>query len=200
MGSEMCIRDRLGTAELAAVGLALPLVHLVHSFTVGLIGGGRVAISHRVGADESGVARRLPGQLLLLSLVMGALSILTLPLAEPALNLLGAGPAMASHAEIFFGIRVMAAPLIFGSFALNAWFHGSGDTRTPMVGTLICNAVNMVLDPVLIFGLGPAPAMGVAGAALATNIGFLACLSWLLWSARDAVSYTHLTLPTIYSV
>jgi len=179
---------QLGTAELAAVGLAIPLVHLVQAFGVGLIGGGRVAISHRVGAAENMLARALCWQLVSLAFLMGVLVATMVPLAHPVLGLIGASAEMSSHAEIFFGIRVLAAPVLFGSFALNAWFHGNGDTRTPMVGTLLCNGVNIVLDPLFIFGWGPVPAMGVAGAALATDIGFTVCLVWLLWSARETLS------------
>lgn len=176
---------RLGTAQLAAVGLAIPLVHLFQSFGIGLIGGGRIAISHRVGANEPELARALFVQLIAFSVSMGVVIAALVPLANPAMGLLGAGPEMSSHAEMFFGIRILAAPLVFSSFAFNAWFHGNGDTRTPMVGTLLCNGVNIVLDPILIFGWGPVEGMGVAGAALATDVGFAVGLIWLVWRARE---------------
>jgi MATE family multidrug resistance protein len=85
---------------------------------------------------------------------------------------MGAGAESGAFAADYFRIRIWGAPLFFATMAANAWFHGRGDMGTPMVGTLISNAVNIALDPLLIFGWAAFPALGVRGAALATVIGF----------------------------
>jgi len=91
------------------------------------------------------------------------------------------------HADAYFTVRVLGAPLAFVLIALKAWFEGRGDTRTPMVASVLANAVNITLDPLLIFGWGPVPAMGTGGAALATVIGVGVGLAFVSHRTRTAL-------------
>ena len=172
---------RLGTAPLAGVGLAVITVFFVSSFGNGLLAGAKVAIAQATGAGVDDSARRLAWHALgfagMLGLVVASLS----PLAAWIFSVLGASAESTPHAASYFSVRVLGAPLIFGIMAANAWFHGRGDMRTPMNGTLLSNGVNIALDPLLIFGWGFVPAMGVAGAAWATVIGFGVGVLYMLW-------------------
>ena len=79
-----------------------------------------------------------------------------------------APPEVAALGARYLGTYLLGAPLIFGFFAVDAAFRAAGDTRTPFVLLLASVAVTLVLDPLLIVGWGPVPALGVAGAAIAT--------------------------------
>jgi len=160
--------SRLGTDPLAAVGLASILVFFTQSFGAGLLSGVRVLISQATGANEHHLAKRFAWQGLWMGLPLGILmSVLSL-LPPSVFHLLGATNGVAFLADEFFNIRVLGAPLVLINIALSAWFQGRGDTKTPMHASLWGNAINMALDPILIFGLLGAPALGIAGAAMAT--------------------------------
>ncbi len=162
---------QLGTEPLAAVGVAACLVHLSAAFPNGLLGGVRVRVAHAVGQGRLATARRVAWQGLWLALAMGVVVAALAPLAAAGLPLLGASPEVADLGSDYVRIRVLGAPVLFLSTALTAWFQGRGQTRVPMVANVAGNAVNVALDPLFIFGLGPVPAMGVGGAALATVLG-----------------------------
>lgn len=173
--------SRLGTDALAGIGIAISGCQLVIAFGWGLIMGVRVAVSHHTGADRPLDAARLGWQGVWMALALGVVSWLALPLAPWAFSLTGAGPEVTPHALSFFRVRVSGAPLFFGLMALSGYFQGRGDTRTPMIGTLLGNALNIALNPVFVFGWGPAPELGAGGAALATVISQGVNLSWLAW-------------------
>jgi MATE family multidrug resistance protein len=171
---------RLGTAPLAGVGLAVITGFFVSSFGNGLLAGAKVAIAQATGAGMDGSARRLAWHALGLAGMLGLVVASLSPLADWIFTVLGASAESAPHAASYFSVRILGAPLIFGIMAANAWFHGRGDMRTPMNGTLLANGVNIALDPLLIFGWGFVPAMGVAGAAWATVLGFAVGVLYML--------------------
>jgi MATE family multidrug resistance protein len=161
---------RLGTAPLAAVGLAAVAVHLLQAFPIGLMSGARVVVSQRHGAEDAEGARRAARLAVVVALLLGGLVALGGTLGAPLLAVLGAEGAVLDHAEGYLAFRMLGVPGVFLTFGLGAWFQGRGDTRTPMRATLLANGLNILLDPVFIFGLGPVPAMGVEGAALSTAL------------------------------
>ncbi|MFT5684480.1 MAG: MATE family multidrug resistance protein [Myxococcota bacterium] len=166
---------RLGTAQLAALGLAMTLCWLLHSFVNGILSGLKIAISQRVGAQDEAAAGRLAWQGLWIAGIAGALIAATGPLGEPLFDLMGGSQAVRDYATAFFSIRMLGAPMLFAIFSMNAWFHGHGETRLPMVAALVGNAVNIALDPILI------EIYGVQGAAAATVIGLTTSALWLAW-------------------
>lgn len=162
----------MGTEPLAAVGLAIIGSHLVGAGPMGLYGGVRVRIAHAIGGRRPAHARRLAWQGLWMVLPFAALAWLLVPLAAPFLHVMGAQGAVVDHGASFLSARLFAMPLLFVFCALQAWFDGRGETRVPMAAVLLGNAVNIVLDPVLIYGFGPIPAFGVAGASIATGFAW----------------------------
>ena len=163
---------QLGTAPLAAVGASASLVHLVMAFPQGLLGGVRVRVAHATGAGDADAARHAAWQGVWLALAFGGLAALLAPWwSEAVLVLMGVGDEVARLGGEYVFVRVVGAPVLLMSSALSAWFQGRGDTRVPMVASVLGNLVNIGLDPILIFGMGPIPAMGVAGAAAATVVG-----------------------------
>ncbi len=159
----------LNTQAVAAISLAWPFVFLMISIELGLGVAGVAMISQHTGAKRYEEAYQDAGQLfflfMILSVILGVLGYFT---AEPFLNLLTGnspvvGPAIEYLVIIFIGFPFF---LIFGAFSmsLRAW----GDTITPTAIMSISVLLNILLDPILIFGIGPFPFMGIKGAALAT--------------------------------
>jgi len=181
---------RLGTPQLAAVGLAIATVYVFHGFINGVFAGLKVTVAQATGAKEDDRARRLGWQGLWLAAVLGLGELALYPFADAVFAIHDASPEVRAHAAAYFEVRVLGAPLICGMAAATAYFHGRGHTRLPMVATILANVVNVSLDPILIFGWGPVPAMGMAGAALATviacGLGLAFLLVWLLPALRDS--------------
>jgi len=163
---------QLGTAPLAAVGASASIVHLVMAFPHGLLGGVRVRVAHATGAGASADARSAAWQGIWLALGLGLLAAASAPVCAVSVAWMGVSDEVAVLGGEYIYVRVLGAPVVLMSTALSAWFQGRGETRVPMVATVLGNLVNIGLDPVLIFGIGPVPALGVAGAALATVFGF----------------------------
>lgn len=177
----------LGTAPLAAIGISASLVHLGTSFGNGLLGGVRVRVANATGARAPRRAEALAWQGLYLALGLGALAASFAPFGWIPLRWMGASDEVLPLASGYYAVRALGAPIAFLFTALVVAFQGRGDTRTPMRATLLANGLNVVLDPALIFGVGPVPAMGVEGAAIATVIGLAAGAGWLAFAARGSL-------------
>ena len=138
------------------------------SFVMGIGTGLSSFVARAFGAGEIEKAGRIAANGLafgiILSLLLAALGV---AFARPLFALLGAGPEiMASVLDYCRIIFIGFIFIFFGAFG-NSIIRGAGDTKTPMKFLLIQTLVNLVLDPLFIFGLGPIPAMGVWGAGLA---------------------------------
>lgn len=160
----------LGTAELAAVGLAATVLFLVQSFFMGTLQGVSIVSSHAVGGDNQEKARRAAINGILLALPAGMLVLVIATARDPIFALMGGEPIVQEMASEYFRIRAMGVPFLLVMLAVCNYFQGIGQTRTAMIFNLVANGLNIVLDPLLIFGIGPFPAMGVEGAAVATVI------------------------------
>lgn len=181
---------QLGTEQLAAIGLAMVAVFTSQSFGVGLMTGVRIMCAQFTGAGIPKQAVRATWQGMWIAVGLGLIIATFAYIGAGLFEFLGATPSVAIHADAFFSIRVLAAPVLFTTLAMHAWFQGSGDTRTPMVATLISNGLNIALDPVLIFGWGVIPAFGVAGAALATVIAMAVGWLYLTWRIHKTLLST----------
>ncbi len=171
----------LGTAELAAVGLATTVIFVVNGFFFGTLQGVTVATSQAEGA---GRRRRAVGSAvagLLLTVPFGLL-VLSLSLFHGGIFAVMGGDAhVRAMAGDYFVIRCLGAGMWFAMLVVCNHYQGCGDTRTPMLLNLVANGLNIALDPLLIFGIGPFPAMGVEGAALATLIAQFVGMSAAMW-------------------
>lgn len=172
----------LGTAAVAAIGLASIASFVFIALGWGLLGGINVAVAQATGAGRE--VREHWWQAIWMALILGAVALLLVPLGPWVLPALGASPEATELGTAWYEVRLAGSVLLFLKVGLIAWFQGRGDTRTPMVATLIANLLNIALDPVFIFGWGPVPALGIAGAAHATNLSLAVGVGWLLVCSR----------------
>jgi MATE family, multidrug efflux pump len=160
---------RLGVAELAALSFTFPVVMVVTSIGLGIGIGTSSLISFAIGEGNQYKVQRITSDSLALSLVLVAIFItIGYFTIDPLFTLLGATadilPLIRDYMEIwYFGVPFVIIPMV-GSNALRA----KGDMKTPASIMLAIVVVNIVLDPLLIFGLGPFPELGLKGAAIAT--------------------------------
>ena len=183
---------QLGTAQLAAIGIAAVLVFSVQSFCGGLIGGARILTAQWTGAGQEDQTAVISWQGQWLTLPFG-LAICTLTFVDSNVFLLfGANDEVAGYAVEFFSIRVLGAPMLLSTMALSAWFQGRGDTKTPMQATLLSNGLNIILDPFFIFGWAGLEPMGIGGAAFATVISFTLGWFYMIW--RSAPIMRHVSM------
>lgn len=179
--------SRLGTEAVAGVALVLPLVLLMNSMSNGGIGGGvSAAIARAKGAGNQPLANALLWHAALIAVVLGALFTAGALLAGPLLYAaLGARGATLDQALAFSGWMFGGAVLVWLVNLLGAGLRGAGEVALPAKVSLAGAVVLVPLSPLLIFGGGPVPAMGVAGAGIATLIYYLgALIVYLVWLRR----------------
>lgn len=163
---------RLGAASLASAGITETALDLVYAIAIGFSFAVTAVVSRRVGeGDRRGAARagvQAIGLGLVVSVALGALGVIFAP---RVLGLMGADAETVAvgtpHARIMYA--GMATIILL--FLNNAILRGAGDAQAAMRALWVSNGINIVLDPCLIFGLGPFPELGLPGAAVATTIG-----------------------------
>jgi MATE family, multidrug efflux pump len=164
--------SRLGADAVATVGLTESILSLIYAMAVGLSIGATAMVARRIGERDFDGAARAAVQ----SIALGAIVALTLGIAgalsaRRLLVAMGASGSLLSTGTTYARIMLGGNATIVLLFLINAIFRGAGDAVIAMRVLWLANAINILLGPCLIFGLGPFPALGVKGAAIATNIG-----------------------------
>lgn len=170
---------RLGAAPLAALGVATVLLSSIF-WVFNFLGiGTQTAIARAFGAGRAEEAREAVTSAGLTALVLGVvLALVAWPLAEPLVRLMGAREEMLGDAVLYLRIRFLGAPAILVTLVAFGALRGVQDMQTPFRIAVSLNLLNVALDALLIFGAGPVPALGVAGAAWATSASQVAGAVW----------------------
>ncbi len=163
---------RLGADAVAAVGLTESLLTVVYAVAMGLCMSTTAVVARRIGEKQPEEAARTAVQAVAVGLAVSVpFAVLGIAGARSLLELMGAPAPVVARGWGYTAWMLGGNASVVLLFLMNATFRGAGDATVAMRSLWIGNAVNMVLDPCLIFGLGPFPELGVTGAAVATNIG-----------------------------
>ncbi|MFQ5714767.1 MAG: MATE family efflux transporter [Candidatus Scalinduaceae bacterium] len=192
---------RLGTTAVAAVGLAGALNFVITMIFCALNAGTTALVARDFGAKEKAEAQKVTGQSLLLSIILGLITspfifyfasdILILMSAEESVVTLGS-----TYLKIVLSFLMLRLIILTGTAA----FRGAGDTRTPMMITLVMNCVNILFNWLLIFGIWIFPRMEVEGAAWATSIAYTIGASLIFYKLLSKKSILTINLKSIIGI
>jgi putative MATE family efflux protein len=192
---------RLGAQELAAMSFTFPVVFFVMNIAIGMGVGVVSVISRVIGEDDRKRVQRLAtdGLILANALVVIA-SIGGLLTIRPLFTALGASPQMIVlireyMTPWYIGIGFIVIPMV-GNSAIRA----TGDTKTPSVIMAIAGGVNIILDPLLIFGIGPFPRLELQGAAIATLLSYSITFAAALWILAKREHMIDFSRPKVSEV
>ena len=164
--------SRIGTNAVATIGLTESVITIVYSMAIGLSMAATAMVARRIGEKDPEGAAKAAAQAINLSVAVAIiLGILGAVFAPNILRWMGADESVVAEGVTYTRIMLGGNVVIILLFLLNGVFRGAGDASLAMRSLTIANLINIVLDPLLIFGVGPFPELGVTGAAVATTIG-----------------------------
>lgn len=186
---------RLGPNAVAAVGLTESLLTILYSVAMGVAMATTAMVSRRIGEKDPEGASVAAVQAVLLGVVLSLfVAIPGMCFAPDLLTAMGGQPAVIGEGRFYAVILLGSSPCIMLLFLMNAVFRGAGDAALAMRVLWAANLLNIVLDPCLIYGLGPIPAMGVTGAAIATALSRtvgVALQFWVFFRSGSRVTVTR---------
>ncbi|MCB0699414.1 MAG: MATE family efflux transporter [Chitinophagales bacterium] len=164
--------SRLGTDAIATVGLTESLLFVVYSLAIGVSMGTTAVVARRTGEKNKDGAAHAGMQAIYIGVALSILiGIVGIVFAKDLLKLMGGSPELIEENYLYTVILLGSNVVILLLFLINGIFRGAGDASIAMRSLWLANLLNIVLDPLLIYGLGPIEGMGLKGAAIATAIG-----------------------------
>ena len=174
--------SRLGPSAVATVGLTESYLFLLYAVAMGLAMAVTAVVARRIGEGKREEAAITAVQAIFVALLAAVLPALVGILhAQDLLRLMGADAWVIEHGYRYTQWMLGGNAVIVLLFVINAIFRGAGDAAIAMRVLWLSNGLNILLCPLLIFGLGPVPALGIEGAAIATNIGRGCGVLFQLW-------------------
>lgn len=162
----------LGARAVATVGLTESMMMIVYSLAMGVSIGAMALVARRIGEKDKDAAARTAVQGIWLGVVMALLIGVAGAIYAPnLLALMGADAEVIRTGSSFTRVMLGGNVTVFALFLINSVFRGAGDAAQAMRVLWLGNALNIVLGPLFIFGIGPFPELGVTGAAVATTLG-----------------------------
>lgn len=164
--------SKVGIDAVTTIGLTEAVLTLIYSVAIGCSSGATALVARRIGEKDPKAASFTAFQALMVGVTFGVVTgVVGIFFAEDILKFMGASPEVLATGTNFVRIMLGSNVVIMLLFLLNGVFRGAGDPAIAMRTLLLANGLNIILDPIFIFGLGPIPAMGVTGAAIATTTG-----------------------------
>jgi putative MATE family efflux protein len=193
---------RLGADAITTVGVTESLMTIIYAAAIGLSIGGAATVARRVGEKDPDAAARAGAQSILIGIAFGVVvGLLGGVFAPQLLAVMGASDAVIRTGTTFARVMLGASGNVLLLFLINAVFRGAGDAAIAMRVLWFANAINIVLGPCLIFGIGPFPELGVTGAAVGTSIGRGCGVLFQVWhltrpGGRMRIRMSHLRIDT----
>jgi putative MATE family efflux protein len=173
---------KLGASAVATVGLTETFLFLLYAVAMGLAMAVTAVVARRIGEHRREEAAVTAVQAIALAMLVSLpVTVVGIVYAQDLLRLMGADAWSLEHGYRYTQWMLGGNAVIMLLFVINAIYRGAGDAAIAMRVLWVANALNIVLDPILIFGWGPIPAMGIEGAAIATNIGRGVGVAMQLW-------------------
>ncbi len=173
---------RLGGEALAAVGLTESVLEIIYAIAIGLSMSTTAMVARRFGEKNERAAARTAVQAIAVgiatSIILGAAGVIWAP---QLLRMMGATPETVEIGTTYTRVMYGTMGVIVLLHLNNAIYRGAGDAAMAMRSVWLANGINIVLDPLLIFGLGPFPELGLTGAAVATTIGRGTGVAYQFW-------------------
>lgn len=189
--------SRIGLLAVTAVGVANTILNVYLAVFIALGVGSSALIAQYLGAKKEKESQKITNQSVILAIVVGLFfSLVSLLLGEPLLATMGASAEVLIYSKQFFYIVGGTSVFISLMTVLGSILRATGDTKTPMKVAAIVNIGNIVLDYILIFGLGPIPALGVVGTAIGTAISRL--IGTILLLNRVQKSSSPINFSTLF--
>ena len=164
--------SQISVNAIATVGLTETFMFIIYSLAIGLSAGATALVARRTGEKNKEGASNVAFQAIILGSFIAIIAgIFGYIYAEDVLRLMGGDEALIREGVGYTRILLSFNIIIFLLYLLNAIFRGAGDASIAMYSLIFANTINIILDPILIFGIGPFPEMGINGAATATCIG-----------------------------
>ncbi|MFT6871965.1 MAG: putative MATE family efflux protein [Roseivirga sp.] len=164
--------SQISVNAVATVGLTESVITLLYAVAIGLSMSATAVVARRTGEkDKPGAAKAAVQAIFLGAAVAVIIGIIGIIYPKEILGLMGAEESLIAEGYGYTRILIGGNITIMLLFLINAVFRGAGDASVAMWTLVLSNGLNIILDPIFIFGLGPIPAYGVEGAAIATTIG-----------------------------
>jgi putative MATE family efflux protein len=174
---------KLGPSAVATVGLTESYLFLLYSVAMGMAMAVTAVVARRIGEGKREEASISAVQAIIVALLASLLpAVVGIAYAQELLRLMGGDGWVVEHGYHYTQWMLGGNAVIMLLFVINAIFRGAGDAAIAMRVLWLSNGLNIVLCPLLIFGLGPVPAMGIEGAAIATCIGRGTGVLYQLWT------------------
>jgi putative MATE family efflux protein len=192
--------SRLGADAVATVGITESMLSILYAVAIGLSMGAAAMVARRIGEKNPEQASVTAVQAIGLGIFLGVpIGVLGGVFAPRLLSVMGGSAQLVETGHLYTRVLLGGSTVILLLFLINAIFRGAGDAAIAMRVLWLANLVNLILDPCLIFGLGPFPALGVTGAAVATTTGRSVGVLFQLFSlarrrGRIVVRANHLQL------
>ena len=173
--------SRVSVNAVATIGLTESVITLVYAVAIGLSMAATAIVARRIGEKDKKGASQAAVQVMILGFVIAMIiSVIGILYPKEILKLMGAEPDLIAEGFGYTKILLGGNLTIMFLFLINAIFRGAGNASIAMWTLILSNGLNIILDPIFIFGLGPIPAYGVEGAAIATTIGRGTAVVWQL--------------------
>jgi putative MATE family efflux protein len=187
----------LGTEALSAISFTFPVTFTIMSLAIGLSIGTSAVVAKYIGRGEAEQAKQASTVTNYVAIVLAAiLAAAAYIFMDEIFLALGASESLLPSIRLYMDIWMPTSVMLVAIICANSVLRANGDTRTPSILMAAAGLINAGLDPILIFGFGPIPAMGIQGAALATMFSWVAGVIFLFYYLAIRHEFIYKGLPS----